>query len=127
MELLDQFIDQVLANRKLFLLHLPQSERHGAKSVEHEHNVADHRTWRSSCSSYSPTRAMPLTLRVRLACSVGAVLGALMGAERRLRRRAPGGARGVGPGAVRDLLDRRQGPVVNGSTEAARDVIHASS
>jgi hypothetical protein len=72
-------------------------------------------------------RALPLTLRVRMACSIGAVMGTLMGV---------GGAFGDVPteelasllrDAVGDLMaSPEQTPAVNGSTEEARDVVSAS-
>ncbi len=127
MELLDQFIDQVLANRKLFLLHL-RNQNAMEQIVEHEHNEADHQDMEEQLRRFLADRALPLTLRVRMACSIGAVMGTLMGA---------GGAFGDVPteelagllrDAVRDLMDApRPGSVVNGSTEAARDVIPAGS
>jgi AcrR family transcriptional regulator len=76
--LLDQFIDQVLANRDLFLLHqrnqnafeqLSYNERHDAENEDLEQRFR----------RYLASTAIPLDQRVRMACSVGAVFGALMG------------------------------------------------
>ncbi len=102
-ELLDYFIDQVLANRKLFLMH---ARNQSALEViqDHDHNAADHEDMEQQLRRFLSSPALPLPLRVRLACSIGAVMGALMGA---------GGAFGDVPtaeladlvrAAVRDLL-----------------------
>ncbi len=127
MELVDQFIDQVLANRKLFLLHL-RNQNAMEQIVEHEHNEADHQDMEEQLRRFLADPALPLPLRVRMACSIGAVMGTLMGA---------GGAFGDVPteelacllrDAVRDLMGAPgPGPVGNGSTEAAREVIPAGS
>jgi AcrR family transcriptional regulator len=127
MELLDQFIDQVLANRKLFLLHL-RNQNALEQIVEHEHNDADHQDMEEQLRRFLADRALPMALRVRMACSIGAVMGTLMG---------PGSAFGDVPteelayllrDSLRDLMGvSGQGAGVNGSTEPARDVITAGS
>jgi AcrR family transcriptional regulator len=77
--LLDQFIEQVLANRELFLLHqrnpsalevLADDERHQAENEDMEQRFR----------GFLGNPAIPLAERVRMACSVGAVFSALMGA-----------------------------------------------
>ncbi len=125
MELLDQFIDQVLANRKLFLMHL-RNQNALEQIVEHEHNDADHQDMEEQLRRFLADRALPLALRVRMACSIGAVIGTLMG---------PGSAFGDVPteelayllrASLRDLMGvPGQGSGVNGWTEAAPDVISA--
>ena len=125
MELLDQFIDQVLANRKLFLMHL-RNQNALEQIVEHEHNDADHQDMEEQLRRFLADRALPLALRVRMACSIGAVIGTLMG---------PGSAFGDVPteelayllrASLRDLMGvPGQSSGVNGSTEAAPDVISA--
>jgi AcrR family transcriptional regulator len=127
MELLDQFIDQVLANRKLFLMHL-RNQNALEQIVEHEHNDADHQDMEEQLRRFLADRALPLALRVRMACSIGAVIGTLMG---------PGSAFGDVPteelayllrASLRDLMGvPGPGSGVNGSTEPARDVITAGS
>jgi AcrR family transcriptional regulator len=78
--LVDQFIDQVVENRELVLLHqrnrnaleeLTNNERHQAENDDIE------RQFRRVLES----PAIPLEQRVRMACSLGAVVGALVGAE----------------------------------------------
>lgn len=76
--LLDRFIDRVLANPELFLLHqrnqsafeqLADNERHAAENDHLE------RRFRQLLTD----ERLALALRVRMACSVGAVFAALMG------------------------------------------------
>jgi AcrR family transcriptional regulator len=126
-EVLDQAIDQVLANRKLFLLHL-RNQNALEQIAAHQHNEADHQDMEAQLRRFLGDRALPLKLRVRMACSIGAVMGTLMLA---------GGAFGEAPAdelarllreAVGDLMDSPgMGSAVNGSTDAARDVIPAGS
>jgi AcrR family transcriptional regulator len=77
--LLDEFIDQVVQNRDLFLLHqrnrsaferLAGNEQHEAENADLEEQ------FRRALSN----PAIPLAHRVRMACAIGAVLVALMGA-----------------------------------------------
>jgi AcrR family transcriptional regulator len=77
-QLLDHFIDQLLSNREIFMLHernrnafemLEQSERHQA---EHDDLEGQMRRFLAS-----PT--IPLAQRVRMACSIGAVMSTLIG------------------------------------------------
>jgi AcrR family transcriptional regulator len=78
--LLDQLIDQVLANRDLFLLHqrnqsafetLADDERHQAENEDLEQRFR----------GFLANPAIPLAERVRMACSIGGVFSALMGAS----------------------------------------------
>jgi AcrR family transcriptional regulator len=77
--LIDQFIDQVISNRKLFLLH----ERNftAFQSLENtEHHEAEHEDLAEQLRGFFASTAIPVAQRVRMACSIGAVMGALMGA-----------------------------------------------
>src|SRR5919198_750898 len=78
-DLLDELIGKVLANRELFLLHqrnakafeqLAQNERHQAENEDMEERFR----------RFLANPAIPLAQRVRMACSIGAVFSALMGA-----------------------------------------------
>jgi AcrR family transcriptional regulator len=106
--LLDQFIDQVMANRKLFLLHARNQNALG-QIVSHEHNAADHEDMEEQLQQLLANPGIPLTLRVRLACSVGAVLGALMGASGPFDDVPPEQLAGLVRDAIRDLLDPTRG------------------
>jgi AcrR family transcriptional regulator len=78
--LIDRFIDQVLENRDLVLLHqrnhnaleeLTNNERHQAENDDIEQQFR----------RVLESPAIPLAQRVRMACSIGAVVGALVGGE----------------------------------------------
>ncbi len=78
--LVDHFIDQVLENRELVLLHqrnynalqeLTNNERHRAENDDMEQLVR----------RILQSPAIPLTKRVRMVCSISAIAGALVGAE----------------------------------------------
>jgi AcrR family transcriptional regulator len=78
--LVDRFIDQVLENRELVLLHqrnqnaleqLTNNERHQAENDDIEQQFR----------RVLESPAIPLAQRVRMACSLGAVVGALVGGE----------------------------------------------
>jgi AcrR family transcriptional regulator len=78
--LVDRFIDQVLENRELVLMHqrnhnaleeLTNNERHRAENDDIEQQFR----------RVLESPAIPLAQRVRMACSLGAVVGALVGGE----------------------------------------------
>jgi AcrR family transcriptional regulator len=78
--LVDRFIDQVLENRDLVLLHqrnhsaleeLTNNERHQAENDDIEQQFR----------RVLESPAIPLAQRVRMACSIGAVVGPLVGGE----------------------------------------------
>jgi AcrR family transcriptional regulator len=78
--LIDRFIDQVLENRDLVLLHqrnhnaleeLTNNERHQAENDDIEQQFR----------RVLESPAIPLAQRVRMACSIGAAVGALVGGE----------------------------------------------
>lgn len=77
--LLDEFIDQVVANRELFLLH---ERNHSAfeQLEKSEHHQTEHDDLEQRLRRLLGKPSIPLALRVRMACSIGAVFGALMGA-----------------------------------------------
>jgi AcrR family transcriptional regulator len=77
-DLLDHFIDQMLGNRDIFILHqrnhtafeaLERSERHQAEHDDLEHLMRH----------FLANPALPLAQRVRMACSIGAVMSTLIG------------------------------------------------
>jgi AcrR family transcriptional regulator len=76
--LLDQFIDQVLANQDLFLLHQRnQSAFEGL--VNNERHQAENEDMEERFRRFLANATIPLEQRVWMACSVGAVLSGLMG------------------------------------------------
>ncbi len=78
-QLLDQFIDQVAGNRDLFLLH--ERNRSAFETLnQSEFHQAQHDDLEEQLRGFLADPAIPLERRVRMACSIGAVIGALMGA-----------------------------------------------
>ena len=77
---MDEFIDEVLANRALFFLHqrnqsafeqIQDNERHRAENEDIEERFR----------RFLADPAVPLAQRVRVASSIGAVMAALMGSD----------------------------------------------
>jgi AcrR family transcriptional regulator len=77
--LVDTFIDEVLANRELFLLH-QRNQSAFAKIVDDERHQAENEDIEERFRRVLSNTAIPLEQRVRMAASVGAVMVALMGA-----------------------------------------------
>jgi AcrR family transcriptional regulator len=77
--LLDRFIDQVLANTELFLLHQRNSRAFEQMDHTNERHQAENDDLEQRFRRFLANPAIPLEQRVRMACSVGAVFGALMG------------------------------------------------
>lgn len=108
--LIDDFIDEVLANRELFLLHqrnqnafevLQSSERHTAHQEDLEQQ------FRRILAS----PAIPLAQRVRMACSIGAVMGALLGAGELFADAPTDELAELVRDAVRDLMGAKRTPI----------------
>jgi AcrR family transcriptional regulator len=78
-ELLDSFIGQILANRKLFLFHT-RNQSALEQIKDDSHNAADHHDLEQLLLLVLANPALAPEQRVRMACSIGAVLGGLMGA-----------------------------------------------
>ena len=74
-KLLDQLVDQMLANRNLFLLH----ERNQAafEMLHHEQHEAQHDDMRDRFNAVLSDNRIPVRDRVRMAASFGAVMGAV--------------------------------------------------
>ena len=78
-ELLDHFIDQMLSNRDIFLLH--ERNRSAFEALEHsERHQAAHDDLEAQLRRFLADPAIPLEQRVRMACSIGAVMTTLIGA-----------------------------------------------
>jgi AcrR family transcriptional regulator len=78
--LVDRFIDQVLENGDLVLLH---QRNHNAleELTDNERHQAENDDIEQQFRRVLESPAIPLAQRVRMACSVGAVVGALVGGE----------------------------------------------
>jgi AcrR family transcriptional regulator len=78
--LVDRFIDQVLDNRELVLLH--QRNYNALEELtNNERHQADNDDIEQQFRRVLESAAIPLAQRVRMACSIGAVVGALVGGE----------------------------------------------
>jgi hypothetical protein len=77
--LVDAFIDQVLENRDLFLLHQRNPRAIEAIAGDERHRAANE-DMEDRFRRFLASPAIPLADRVRMACSIGAVFAALMGA-----------------------------------------------
>jgi AcrR family transcriptional regulator len=78
-ELLDAFIDQVLSNRELFLLH--ERNRTALAALDHAgRHAAEHDDLEGQLRLLLASPAIPLAQRVRMSCSIGAVMATLIGA-----------------------------------------------
>jgi AcrR family transcriptional regulator len=101
--LIDRFIDQVVSNRKLFLLH----ERNftALQALENtEHHEAEHEDLAEQMRRFFANTAIPVAQRVRMACSIGAVMGPLMGAGEVFADIPTSQLSGLVRDAVHDLL-----------------------
>ncbi len=109
LELLDQFIDQIVANRDLFLLH--QRNHNAFEELNHsEHHDAEHEDLEEMLRRFLADSSLPLAQRVRMACSFGAVIGALMGAGEAFGDADTTEVADLVREAVRDLLQPRAEP-----------------
>ena len=78
-ELLDQFIDQLLHNREIFILH--ERNHNAFETLEHsERHQAEHDDIVVQLRRFLASPAIPLPQRVRMACSIGAVMSIMIGA-----------------------------------------------
>jgi len=78
-DLLDQFIDKVLANRDLFLLH-QRNDQAFHQLADNERHQAENDDIEQRFRRVLANPDIPLGERVRMACSIGAVFSALLGA-----------------------------------------------
>jgi AcrR family transcriptional regulator len=78
--LIDAFIDEVVQNRDLFLLH---QRNHAAfhQLADNERHQAENEDIEQRFRRFLANPAIPLVDRVRMACSTGAVMTALMGGD----------------------------------------------
>jgi AcrR family transcriptional regulator len=101
--LLDHFIEQVLKHRDLFLLH--ERNFSAFEQLERsEHHHEEHEDLEQQLRRFLASPAIPVAQRVRMACSIGAVMGALMGAGEVFGDVPTAELAGLVRDAVRDLL-----------------------
>ncbi len=74
--LLDRLIDEMLSHRKLFVLH--ERNRAAFEQLHREAHATDHDDFEGQLRQMLADKAVPLRDRVRLACSLGAVMSGLL-------------------------------------------------
>ncbi|HEY7003821.1 MAG TPA: helix-turn-helix domain-containing protein [Gaiellaceae bacterium] len=77
--LLDEFIDEVIANRELFQLH-QRNQNAFQQLADNERHQAENEDLEERFRRFLANPAIPLEQRVRMACSIGAVFTAIIGA-----------------------------------------------
>jgi AcrR family transcriptional regulator len=75
-KMLDRVIVQMLANRRLFVLH--ERNRAAFERLHHEGHDSDHGDFDALFRQVLADPSVPLRDRVRLSCSLGAVMGGLL-------------------------------------------------
>jgi AcrR family transcriptional regulator len=101
--LVDRFIDDVLANQDLFLLH-QRNQNAFAAIVDNERHQAENEDIEERFRRVLADGSIPLVQRVRMACTIGAVFSALMGAGAMFGDASTDEVAGYVREAVRDLL-----------------------
>ncbi len=104
---LDGFVDQVLANRDLFLLH-QRNENAFKQIVDDERHRAENEDIEERLRAFLADAAIPLEQRVRMASSIGAILVPLMGLSGMFGDADPDEVAACARSAVNDLLRRPQ-------------------
>lgn len=102
-QVLDRFLDEVLANRKLFLLHL--RNRNAFEQLEQsDQHLAEHEDLQHVLQRFLAERSIPTESRVRMACAIGAVMVPLMGATEAFDDVAPEDLAAMVRRSVSDLM-----------------------
>ena len=100
---LDRFIDQLLSNRELVLLHL--RNYNALDQLHHdERHVAENEDLQQRLARLLASSDVPLAQRVRIACSIGAVMAVIGGHGGIFGDVPPEELAGLVRDAVRDLL-----------------------
>ncbi len=100
---LDEFVDRVLENRKLFLFHL-RNDKALEQLQQTEHHETEHGDLQEQLQRVLRAPYMPLPLRVRMACSIGAVMGLFMGTSAAFADIPAGELAELVRDAIRDLM-----------------------
>jgi AcrR family transcriptional regulator len=76
-DLLDEFVEGVQSNRDIFVLH--QRNHRALEQLQHsDQHAAEHEDFERQVRRVIEDPALPLRMRVRLACAFGAVVGTLV-------------------------------------------------
>jgi AcrR family transcriptional regulator len=114
--LLDDFIDQVLDNRELVLMH-QRNHRALEQLQDNERHQAENEDIEQQFRRILQSPAIPLERRVRMACSISAVVGSLASGEAVFGDVPMDELAELVRGAVRDLLESKD---TAGQAPAAR-------
>jgi hypothetical protein len=106
--LLDRVIDQMLANRRLFVLH--ERNRAAFEQLHKEGHDGEHDDFEEQFRRILADTGVPLRDRVRLACSLGAVMSGLFLAGDLFSDVATSTLGDLLRDAVRDLLGTSTAP-----------------
>ena len=101
-DLLDRFIDQMIANRKLFALH--ERNRAAFEQLHRDGHMSDHDDLEEQFRRVLTDPAVPVEDRVRMACCFGAVMSGLLLAGDVFADVSSATLGDMLRGAVRDLL-----------------------
>ena len=74
-DLLDEMIGEILANQKIFLLHV--RNRSAFEQLHHEDHAAEHADLEALYRTLVSDTSIPLRTRIRIGCAVGALVGGL--------------------------------------------------
>jgi AcrR family transcriptional regulator len=78
-DVLTRFLDKMMANRQLFVLH--ERNRAALETLHREGHPERHEDMADAFRSVLANPAIPVRDRVRLSCALGAVMGGLMSAD----------------------------------------------
>lgn len=101
-ELLDQIVGQMLAQRKIFLMH--ERNQAALEKLHEEGHAAEHDDFQNKIRQVLADTRLPLRDRVRMACSFGAVFGGLFMAGNAFETTSNQELGELVRGAARDIL-----------------------
>jgi AcrR family transcriptional regulator len=101
---MEKFLDQILAQRKIFLLMERNRAALDALSRADPGHDAEHQELEERWTKFVANPSVPLRNRVRVTAAMGAVMAAVIGTSRSLGGEVPPGLRDEVLSAIRDLL-----------------------
>ncbi|MFZ0169467.1 MAG: TetR/AcrR family transcriptional regulator [Candidatus Dormiibacterota bacterium] len=101
---MEKFLDQILAQSKVFLLMERNRAALDALSRADPGHDAEHRALEERWSNFVSNPSVPLRNRVRVTAAIGAVMAGVIGTIRSLEGEIPPGLRDEVLAAIRDLL-----------------------
>jgi AcrR family transcriptional regulator len=101
---MDKFVDQILAQRRVFLLMERNRAALDTLSRADPGHDAEHQALEERWSNFVSNPSVPLRNRVRLAAAIGAIMAGVIGTSRSLGGEIPPGLRDEVLSAIQDLL-----------------------